>query len=193
MKVVLATKNPGKVRDFNHLLAGTGFEVVAVEGLPDVEETGASFIENALLKARSAARHTGLPALADDSGLEVDALGGAPGVCSARWATGASGHAQDGANNAKLVAELAGVPAPRTARFRSVVVYLEGADAEPVVGEGTVEGEIIDAPRGDGGFGYDPLFLCHELGQTFGEADLAAKGGVSHRARALAALREKLR
>ncbi len=192
MKVVLATKNPGKVRDFNHLLAGTGLEVVAVDDLPDVDETGVTFVANAWLKARSAAAHTGLPALADDSGLEVDALGGAPGVYSARYATGFSGQ-QDDANNAKLLAALADVPAAeRTARFRSAVVFLDEQRGVELVGEGSCEGEILFAPRGTGGFGYDPLFLSHELKMTFAEADLAAKGRVSHRARALAELRTKL-
>src|SRR5262249_3292271 len=146
----------------------------------------ATFEENAVLKARAAAALLGLPAIGDDSGLEVDALGGAPGVRSARYAAaevaaGAARAVVDAANNAKLLASLAGVPSEkRTARFRSVLAFIDGDTL--LLGAGACEGLILDAPRGTGGFGYDPLFYCPELGRTFGEADIAEKARVSHRA-----------
>ena len=191
MKVVLATRNHGKLADVRHLLAALGldFELVAAVDLdlPDVEETGTTFAENALLKAREIARMTGLPALADDSGLEVDALGGAPGVYSARYA---GEPRSDARNNEKLLAAL-GSETRRTARFKSVVALVVPGGPE-VIGEGSCEGEILAAPRGTGGFGYDPLFFSHDLGKTFAEATLAEKGEASHRARAMQALRERL-
>jgi XTP/dITP diphosphohydrolase len=189
VKVVLATRNHGKLADVRHLLAGLPLELVAAVDLdlPDVEETGTTFVENALLKAREVARLTGLPALADDSGLEVDALGGAPGVYSARYA---GEPKSDARNNQKLLAALAGVT-QRSARFKSVVAFVSPGGAE-VIGEGSCEGEILAAPRGTGGFGYDPLFFSHDLGKTFAEATLAEKGTASHRARAMKALRDRL-
>jgi XTP/dITP diphosphohydrolase len=192
--IVVATKNPGKARDLHHLL-GADLELIALPPeAPDVEETGATFEDNAILKALAASAFIGGgAAIGDDSGLEVVALGGAPGVYSARYAgLGGDREASDAANNEKLLAALAEVPAPRrTARFRSVLAFACGATL--IVAHGTCEGIILEAPRGTGGFGYDPLFFCPALGQTFGEADLAAKGRVSHRARAAAELLPLLR
>jgi len=197
LELVISTKNPGKARDMRHLL-GDAFDLVSLpEDAPDVEETGATFTENAILKARAAAELLGLPAIGDDSGLEVDALEGAPGVFSARYAAselerGSDRRAVDEANNRKLLAALAGVPAARrTARFRSVLAFVDGDTL--LVAEGSCEGVVLESPRGLGGFGYDPLFFCPELDQTFAEADIAAKGRVSHRARAAAALAPRLR
>jgi XTP/dITP diphosphohydrolase len=197
VRVVLATKNPGKLREMQHLLGGE----LAVELLParapDVDETGATFEENAVLKARAAAALLGLAAIGDDSGLEVDALGGAPGVRSARYAAdevtlGAPRDVIDAANNEKLLDALAGVPPERRgARFRSVLAFVDGDTL--LVAAGACEGVVLDAPRGRGGFGYDPLFFCPELGKSFGEADIAEKARVSHRARAAAALLPRLR
>jgi XTP/dITP diphosphohydrolase len=194
IRVVLATRNPGKLRDMQHLLGGS-FEVVAVPaGVPEVDETGATFVDNAVLKARAVSATTGLPAFGDDSGLEVDALAGQPGVYSARYAGAGAG---DAANNAKLLARLAGVAAgARGARFRSAVAFADVGGrlgGEVLVGEGACEGLVVDAPRGGGGFGYDPLFYSPELGKTFAEASLPEKGRVSHRARALAALVPRVR
>ncbi len=192
--VVLASNNPGKLREFAAL-----FEPLAIELLPQAdfnipaaEETGLTFIENALLKARNACRHSGLPAIADDSGIEVDALNGAPGIHSARYA---GPDASDQANNAKLVQALAHIPEEeRTARYRACLVYMRHAeDPAPLIAEGEWEGRIISEPRGSGGFGYDPHFYIPELGKTGAELDPAEKNRISHRARALAVLLEKLR
>ncbi len=189
-EVVLASSNAGKVREFQALL-GAGWVVRPQSefGLLPVEETGATFFANALLKARHAARSTGLPALADDSGLEVDALGGGPGVWSARYA---GPEADDEANNAKLLAALSGIPdVQRTARYRCVLVWIRGPDDEsPLTAEGVWEGRILTAPRGRGGFGYDPLFLDPGTGLAAAEMDEAAKNARSHRGKAMAALRE---
>jgi XTP/dITP diphosphohydrolase len=186
----VATGNAGKLREFRALLAGLPFEVVgqAELGVVAPEETGTRFVDNALLKARHAAAVTGLEALADDSGLEVDALGGAPGVFSARYAGEA---ADDAANNAKLIAALATVPPPlRSARYRCVLVLLgPGPDAAPLIAEGVWEGSILTSPRGSGGFGYDPYFWLPELGASAAELDPALKNRLSHRGRAFAALR----
>jgi XTP/dITP diphosphohydrolase len=197
--MVMATRNVGKVADLRHLLAEAGLDVelYAVSELPqqvaEVDETGTTFEENAVLKARQVSLATGMPSLGDDSGLEVDALDGVPGVYSARYAGMGAG---DAANNTKLLAALANVPEPRrTARFRSVVAFCDplGALGEGVLlGEGSCTGTILTVPRGTGGFGYDPLFLSHELGVTFAEASLEQKGTVSHRARAIASLIPKL-
>ncbi|HEY8552182.1 MAG TPA: XTP/dITP diphosphatase [Thermaerobacter sp.] len=194
-RLVLATRNRGKVRELEALLkeAGLSLAVATLDAFPAVvlpEETGATFLENARLKAVAVARQTSLPALADDSGLCVDALGGRPGVHSARYA---GPDATDAANNARLLAELEGVPADRrTARFRAVVV-LALPDGRWTWAEGEARGRILEAPRGDGGFGYDPLFLSDELGVTFAEAGIEAKNRVSHRSRALRALLPALR
>lgn len=190
--LVLASGNPGKVREFQALL-GPRWRVLpqADLGVAPVEESGTTFLANALLKARHASRLTGLPALADDSGLEVDALNGAPGVYSARYAGPA---ADDKANNARLLRSLSGVPeSRRTARYRCVLVWLAGPDApEPLIAEGVWEGRILEQPRGHGGFGYDPLFLDLESGMSAAELMPAVKNTRSHRGRALARLQELL-
>jgi XTP/dITP diphosphohydrolase len=187
-RVVLASGNAGKLKEFRELLASSGFSVEAQSAfnVPEAEETGLSFIENAILKARNAARHSGLPALADDSGLEVDALDGAPGIRSARFA---GDDADDARNNALLLQRLAQVPAPRRARYRCVLAWLRHAeDPSPLICEGSWEGEILTAPRGDGGFGYDPLFWLPALGCTAAELAPAEKNRLSHRGQAMAAL-----
>jgi XTP/dITP diphosphohydrolase len=186
--VVLATGNAGKLREFRALLSGLPYDLQpqSALGVQPIAETGTTFRENALLKARHAADATGAAALADDSGLEVDALGGAPGVWSARYAGEA---ADDVANNAKLIAALAGVPqALRSARYRCCLVFVASAGAQPVIAEGSWEGLIVDTPRGDGGFGYDAHFLVPELGLTAAELTAADKNRRSHRGIASAAL-----
>lgn len=187
MKLVLATRNAGKVREIARLLADLPIEIVSAAdvGAPDVVEDGVTFEENARKKAEAIARVTGLAALADDSGLEVDALGGAPGVRSARFA---GEGATDAANNALLVARLEGRPPPWTARYRAVVA-LAAAGRDTVVAAGSSEGEIVAAPRGTGGFGYDPHFLDRSLGRTYAQLSAAQKDARSHRGRALRAIR----
>jgi XTP/dITP diphosphohydrolase len=192
-RVVLATGNRGKLRELRALLEDLALEVVpqADLGVESVEETGTTFEANALLKARHASRTTGLPAIADDSGIEVDALGGRPGVHSARYA---GLDATDADNNAKLLHELADAAEPRTARYRAVIVYVASADdPDPVVASGAWEGAIARAPRGDGGFGYDPLFLVGAGQLTAAELPPDEKNRVSHRAAALRELVAKLR
>ncbi len=188
-RVVLATRNPGKLREMASLLAPLGLDVVPVSDFADdaPDESAPTFVENALIKARAAARASGLPAIADDSGLEVDALHGAPGVRSARFAGEA---ASDGDNVARLLALLAGVePARRTARFRCAAVYLEHPEhPAPLIREGAWEGVVLDAPRGAGGFGYDPVFLDPVSGRSAAELDPAHKNRVSHRGIAVRAL-----
>ncbi|MET0935391.1 MAG: RdgB/HAM1 family non-canonical purine NTP pyrophosphatase [Luteibacter sp.] len=192
MRLVLASGNAGKVVELEQLLAGTGVQLVSQTslGVTDADETGLTFVENALIKARHAARVTGLPALADDSGICVDALGGAPGLYAARYA---GTHGDSAANNAKLLRELDGVPADRrTAYFIAVLVVLRHADdPAPLVAEGRWHGRILDAPRGAGGFGYDPLFLPdgHDLGAA--ELDPALKNRLSHRGQALEVLKAR--
>ena len=192
--VVLATGNPGKQRELAALLGPLGFRLVLQTelGIASAEETGTTFTENALLKARHAARHAQLPALADDSGIEVDALHGRPGVWSARYA---GPDASDAANNAKLLDELRGVPAARrTARYHCVIAFVASADdPAPLLAEGVWEGRIGEAPRGEGGFGYDPLFWPQGLNVTAAELPAAEKNAMSHRGTALAALLSKLR
>lgn len=192
--VVLASGNAGKLREINALLAELPYRVVPQSqlGVPDAAETGQSFIENAVLKARNAARHTGLPAIADDSGLEVDALDGAPGVHSARYA---GAVATDTANVAKLLAALRGVPPDRrTARFQCVVVYVRNADdPTPLIARGTWEGRIAEAPRGDSGFGYDPVFIVAGMDRTSAELPADEKNALSHRGQALRRLVSGLR
>jgi len=191
--LVVATANEGKLREIRALLAGLPFDVIgqAALGVSSAEETGTSFLANALIKARHAAAATGEAALADDSGLEVDALGGAPGILSARYA---GTQADDALNNAKLLAALADTPpALRRARYRCAVVFVEGSrDAAPLCTEGVWEGFVLDAPRGTGGFGYDPYFWLPELGATAAELAPAEKNRRSHRGQALAALRAQL-
>ena len=193
MDLVLASGNPGKLAELRQLLEGAGHALRAQSelGVADAEETGLSFVENALIKARHAARTTGLPALADDSGLCVDALGGAPGLYSARYA-GVAGDAA--ANIARLLRELEGVPeAARGARFHCALVLLRHAeDPQPIIAEGSWAGRILQAPRGSGGFGYDPVFLDPENARTAAELDPAVKNTISHRGRALAILRQRL-
>ena len=188
-RVVLASHNAGKLAELRELLAGRGIEVLAQEafGISEVEESGLSFIENALLKARHAARRSGLPALADDSGLCVAALAGAPGLHSARYA-GATGDAE--ANIDKLLATMASVPdGQRNAHFHCTVVLLrQPEDPAPLVGEGRWHGQILRARRGDGGFGYDPVFLDPASGRSAAELSRAEKAGISHRGKALAQL-----
>jgi XTP/dITP diphosphohydrolase len=192
-RLVLASSNRGKLAELQPLLAGAGYELVTQGelGVGDAVEDGRSFVENALIKARHAAAATGLPALADDSGLMVDALGGAPGLLSARYA-GAHGDAD--ANNRKLLAALHGVPeAGRSARFVAVLVLLRHADDPlPLVAQGVWEGRVLAAPRGTHGHGYDPVFLDPELGLAAAEMEPRLKNRVSHRAQALAQLRRLL-
>jgi XTP/dITP diphosphohydrolase len=192
-RVVLASSNPGKLKEFGALLADSGFEVVpqASLGVDDAEETGLSFVENALLKARHAARVTGLPALADDSGLCVDHLGGAPGLYSARYS---GGHGDAAANNAKLLRALAGVPAERRGAFSICVLVLlrHADDPAPLIAEARWHGRILDEGRGSGGFGYNPVFLPDGYTQSVAEMDDALKNRLSHRGQALARLRERL-
>ncbi len=191
-RILAATGNAGKLREVRALLDDLGFEVLGLGdvGLAGAEETGDTFVANALLKARHAAAATGLAVIADDSGLEVDALGGAPGVLSARYA---GEGADDEANNAKLAAALAGVPdAQRGARYRCALVYLPAPAGTPVVTQGVWEGSIASQPRGTRGFGYDPYFYLPELRCTAAELDPALKNRISHRGLAMRALRERL-
>jgi len=192
-RLVLASGNRGKLAEFEGLLAGSGFEVVPQGslGVLDIEETGTTFVENALLKARHAARASGLAALGDDAGICVDELGGAPGLYSARYA-GAHGDAQ--ANIAKLLHELRDVPdARRAAHFYCVIVMLRSADDPmPLIAEGRWDGSILEAPRGNGGFGYDPVFYDPALRIGAAELDASIKNRVSHRGQALARMRELL-
>lgn len=193
MKLVLASSNPGKLAELRDLLGDTDIELVAQSdlGVEDAEETATTFVENALLKARHAAAITGLPTLADDSGICVDALGGAPGLYSARY-SGVHGDAQ--ANIDKLLAALHGEPAARrTAHFYAVIVMLRHAgDPQPIIAEGVWPGVILEQRRGGGGFGYDPVFFDPQTGQSAAELEASVKNRMSHRGRALAALREKL-
>jgi XTP/dITP diphosphohydrolase len=189
MKIVVATRNRGKLREIVPLLAELGLELHTIDELApgaELREDGLTFEENALAKARQAARATGLPAIADDSGLEVDALGGAPGVHSARYA---GSGASDAENNAKLRAALAALPgAPSTGRFRCVAAFVDPARGLEIVRDGSCAGEILGEPRGAGGFGYDPLFLVPALGRTMAELSLEEKNRLSHRAAAFHAL-----
>lgn len=185
-RVVLATNNVGKARELGAMLAQLGLEVLAQSafGVKEVAETGKTFAENAALKARNAATQTGLPALADDSGLEVDALGGAPGLYSARYA---GPKASDADNLQKLLAALEGVPeSKRGARFRCAIAWLPTPDAEPRTFEAAWEGRILESPRGNNGFGYDPVFYVPEKGCASAELPPAEKNRLSHRGQALA-------
>ncbi|AHE97165.1 NTP phosphatase [Thioalkalivibrio paradoxus ARh 1] len=184
--LVLASGNPGKIREFTTLLQPIGIELIPQShwSVPEAEETGLTFVENAILKARNAALHTGMPALADDSGIEVDALNGQPGIYSARYA---GPDADDQDNNEKLLEALAGVPRPeRTARFRCVMAFLTHAeDPSPILAEGTWEGLIATKPSGHGGFGYDPIFILPQYGRTSADVPEQVKNRRSHRAQAL--------
>jgi XTP/dITP diphosphohydrolase len=194
VKLVLASGNHGKLAEMGAIVADLGVELIAQGelGVEDVEETGTTFVENALLKARHAARASGLPALGDDSGLCVDALGGAPGLYSARYA-GAHGNAN--ANIAKLLDALRDVPDERrSAHFHCTIVLLRSPDdPAPLIAEGRWHGRILHAPRGANGFGYDPVFFDDALDAGAAELDVATKNRVSHRAQALARLRDLVR
>lgn len=187
--VVLASANPGKVREINQLLAGLDLKVVPQSefGVPEADETGLSFVENALLKARNAAHHTGHAAIADDSGIEVDVLNGAPGIYSARYA---GRGASDVDNLHKLLADLAGVPETgRDARFQCVMVYLRHEfDPTPIICQGTWEGRILFEARGASGFGYDPVFYVPTHDCSSAELSPELKNRLSHRGQALRAL-----
>ncbi len=187
--LVLASSNPGKVREINQMLAGLDLSVVPQSDFKiiDAEETGLTFIENALLKARNATRHTGLPAIADDSGLEVDYLNGAPGIYSARYA---GKNASDEQNLRKLLDDLVGIPeAERTARFQCLMVYLRHEfDPTPIICQGTWEGRILLEPRGANGFGYDPIFFVPTHNCSSAELPPEVKNKLSHRGQALRAL-----
>jgi XTP/dITP diphosphohydrolase len=191
--LVLASGNAGKLKELQAMLGDLPLQIVAQGelGVSDVPETGLTFVENALIKARHASAVTGLPALADDSGLIVDALDGAPGLYSARYA---GSPTNDAANNAKLLDALREVPAERrTARFYAVIVLLRHAnDPQPLICEGSWEGVILDELRGSNGFGYNPVFLDPALGLTAAEMDPAQKNAISHRALALQLLKQKL-
>jgi XTP/dITP diphosphohydrolase len=184
-RVVLATGNPGKLRQFSELLGGTGITLLKQSdfGIEPPDETGSTFLENALIKARNAARITGLPAIADDSGIEVDALGGRPGLYSARYA---GENATDLENLEKMLGELQNVPPERrAARYRSVIVYIADAtDPAPLIGEGTWEGSIAEGPRGSDGFGYDPIFLPRGDTRTAAEMPAEERNPRSHRGQA---------
>jgi XTP/dITP diphosphohydrolase len=196
VRVVVATRNRHKVREIAALLgeAGLAIELVPIDDVaPNVElvEDQDTFEGNALAKARQAAQACGMAAIADDSGIEVDALGGAPGVRSARWA---GDPCDDARNNQKLLRELDGVPAERrTARYRCAAVLVDGQRRKEVVRSGACEGIVLASPRGQGGFGYDPLFFLPELGQTMAEIDLGQKNRLSHRAAAFRALAAAIR
>ncbi|MEI7612161.1 MAG: RdgB/HAM1 family non-canonical purine NTP pyrophosphatase [Betaproteobacteria bacterium] len=191
MKLVVASNNPGKLREFGELLAPLGWEPVAQKelGISECAEPHCTFVENALEKARHASRCSGLPALADDSGLCVHVLGGAPGVYSARYA---GEPKSDERNNQKLIADLA-THADRRAHYVCVLVFVRHAeDPQPIIAEGEWYGEMVDQKRGQGGFGYDPYFYLPDLGQTAAELDSAVKNQRSHRGLALAHLIERL-
>ena len=193
-KIVLASGNAGKVRELNHMLAGFEVEIVPQTQfkLAEAIEDGLSFVENAIIKARHAAKLTGLPAIADDSGIEVDALNHAPGLYSARY----SGEgANDQKNNDKMLRELTGVPeARRTARYQCVLVFMrDGIDPMPMIAQGSLEGRILESPRGTGGFGYDPIFWLPDHGCAAAEITLDEKNKISHRAKAMQVLLQQLK
>lgn len=193
-KVVLASNNAGKLKEFSEILAPAGIQMVPQGelGVPEADEPFGTFVENALAKARHAAKLTGLPALADDSGLCVDALGGAPSVYSARFAALNGFEKSDAANNQYLVSRLAG-QSNRKARYVAVLVYVSSADdPQPIIAEGVWPGEIIDAPKGGNGFGYDPHFYLPTLGKTAAELSAQEKNRASHRGQALQQLLPRL-
>lgn len=194
-RVVLASNNAGKLREFASLLDAAGIELIAQGelGVPEAPEPHATFVENALAKARHASTLTGLPALADDSGLCVRALNGAPGVYSARYASMDGGEKSDAANNARLVADLAGATDRRAYYFCVLVLVRHADDPEPLIAEGRWHGEVIDVPRGANGFGYDPHFFLPTLNASAAELDPARKNALSHRALALRDLLQRLK
>lgn len=192
-KTVLASGNAGKIKEINALLKSHGIEVVSQNefDVPEAIEDGLTFVENAIIKARNACRYSGLPSIADDSGIEVDALNKAPGIYSARY----SGEgATDDKNNQKMLAELADVPeVKRTARYQCVMVYMKSADdPSPVIAQGSLEGRILTSPQGDGGFGYDPIFWLEGKQCSAAELSLEEKNKISHRAIALQSLVKQL-
>ena len=196
MKLVLASNNAKKLKELNAILAPLGWERVPQGelGVPEAEEPHVTFVENALAKARHAAHLTGLPALADDSGLCVDLLGGAPGVQSARYAQSTTDEPKSDARNNEKLLEALGKNSHRDAHFVSVIVFVRHADdPQPLIAEGEWHGQILAAARGDSGFGYDPLFYLPEFDKTAAELDPATKNAVSHRGQALQALVAKLR
>jgi len=192
-QIVLASNNLGKVREIAELLAGQHLDVLPQSefNTPEIEETGLTFVENAILKARNAARHSALPAIADDSGLEVDALKGEPGIYSARYA---GEGATDADNNSKMLEALSGLPdEQRTARFQCLMVYMQHAnDPTPIICQGTWEGIILTAPRGENGFGYDPLFYVPTEGCSSAQLPAETKNRLSHRGQALRQLLQLL-
>ena len=192
-KFVLASNNKGKLREFNDMFSSMSITVLpqADFDIEEIEETGLSFVENAILKARNAALHSGLPAIADDSGIEVDALKGAPGIYSARYA---GAGASDAENLNKLLQALEGVPTDkRTARFQCLLVYMRHEnDPTPVICQGTWEGKILEAPQGENGFGYDPVFFVPDYNCSSAELTREVKNTLSHRAKALKLLASQL-
>ncbi len=192
MKVLVASNNKGKLKEFNKILGELGIECISMNdaGIDiDVEETGTTFLENAKIKAEAIYKIAKIPTVSDDSGLCVDALGGEPGVYSARYA---GEHGNDEKNNEKLLANLKNIPPEkRTARFMSVV-YLVLDDNTAISAQGTAEGFIIDEPKGENGFGYDPIFFSPTLGKTFAQASVEEKNAISHRGSALRELKRKL-
>ena len=193
-KIILATGNLNKVREISASLQGSNIEIMpqSMFNVPDADETGTTFVENAIIKARNCAAHTGEAAMADDSGIEVDALGGAPGVHSARYS---GEHANDDKNTALRLRNMEDVPdGKRTARYWCVMVYMRSAsDPTPIICQASWEGVIIREKRGTNGFGYDPVFLIPELGKTAAEVSLEVKNSMSHRAKAIRMMTEKLR
>ena len=192
-KIILASGNAGKLREFQQLLSGCGFEIVPQSefNIANAEETGTTFVENAIIKARHACEQTGLPAIADDSGIEVDALNGRPGVYSARYA---GEDATDEKNNQKLLTELKNIPTEkRTARYHAVLAYMRhAADPTPILCHGTWEGIILTEARGQSGFGYDPLFFVPSHNCASAELDKAEKNRISHRGKAMQELLQKI-
>ncbi len=192
-KLVIASNNPGKLREFQHMLAPLGIEVLtqAQLGISEAEEPHCTFVENALAKARHVSRASGLPALADDSGICVEALGGAPGVQSARYA--GDNPKSDRRNNDKLLRDLQGVTDRRAHYYCVLVLVRHADDPQPIIAEGEWHGEIAREERGDGGFGYDPMFWLPELGRMSAELSHDEKAQLSHRAKALNILLQRLR
>lgn len=193
-QVVLASNNKGKIREFGEMLASIEIELLPQSAfdIPEIEETGLSFVENAILKARNAAHHSGLPAIADDSGLEVDALQGAPGIYSARYA---GANASDADNITKLLAEMKGVPEEkRSARFQALLVFMQhDKDPTPLICQGSWEGRILEQAVGDNGFGYDPVFYVPEHHCSSAQLSAEEKNRLSHRGKALALLLQALK
>lgn len=197
-KVVLASGNAGKLRELKSLLSSCDFNVLPQSDfdVPEADETGLTFVENAIIKARNACEHTGLPAIADDSGIEVDALKGQPGIYSARFSSGwQNREASDSHNNAYLLHQLKDIDDPhRTARYQCILVYMRHPkDPTPIICQGSWEGRILHAPAGENGFGYDPLFYVPEHHCSSAQLDKALKNTISHRAAALQALITELR